>query len=249
MARGKKWSDDEDQSLATSYVSVSVDPKLGADQKAVDFWSNVLQHFRTFQPGTVRTVNALYNRWKDIHTCVGKFAGYYDTVKSTARSGWSEEEYYEEAQRMYGELEGDPFTFFVQWQYLREKLPTFAAALTPSSKRSKRAHDEIADDDAATSSLEESHESPVDLSQRPMSSKKAKALAAGSLPDKAMEAFVHEPRERNKLLAEQNRIAAEEQEIALFSVDTSTMDDVCRQYFEEKRAKVMEAMLKGRGKG
>ena len=241
MGRGKSWSADEDMFLARSFVHVSHDSLVGADQKSTKFYERVLEQFLAFVPGSGRTSQALASRWKEVQTACAKFSGHFSTVKAVVKSGWQEADYVEAALKTYLEIECSAFPHRLVWEYLGQHFPKFMEGLlskvqTPckasNSKRMRPDEGENPDpaEDVPTLSL-----------KRPHGTKKAKSLLRAQESDndddviEVQRLYVDQAKRRNDLIAEQNQLAQEQNRLALFSVDLSALDDTAKQFHLLKR--------------
>jgi hypothetical protein len=49
-SRGKNYTGDEVAQLSRSWLCISEDPRVGANQKAEDFWNRVTSHYNSNRP-------------------------------------------------------------------------------------------------------------------------------------------------------------------------------------------------------
>ena len=58
------WTWVEDKLLISAWLNVSIDPLIGTDQKAEDFWDRIKQYCEEDNPGVIkRGVVAMRKRW------------------------------------------------------------------------------------------------------------------------------------------------------------------------------------------
>jgi hypothetical protein len=130
--RAMNYTETEDLLLTKAYVSVSNDPINGSQQRANIFWAKVHQKYKVLlsqqgsKTGVVsRPVESLKQRYlKVIAKAVGKFNKFYRNLKTQNKSGWTKDDYIEEAARLYEEEEGKPFRFSLCVEVLHQ-VPKF----------------------------------------------------------------------------------------------------------------------------
>jgi hypothetical protein len=117
--RQANFSQDEDFMLCCAYVSVSVDPIVGVGQKSEAFWTRVLEKYLLLTEKhlsdygaelPVRNSASLQQRWKKkIAYQMQLWNKFYRRIKSVKHSGWNEDNYVEEASKLYQEEVGKTF--------------------------------------------------------------------------------------------------------------------------------------------
>ncbi|EEY67379.1 uncharacterized protein PITG_04397 [Phytophthora infestans T30-4] len=128
MPRGKAWSDKEDAALCTAWCATSQNPIAGADQKADNLWTLILQSYRTIVPGSKRSLIALKNRWSDINREVSRLVGCLVVVVGQNESGKTEEDRFEDALKLYEARQGEEFSFAAAYEVLKDK-PKWTASV------------------------------------------------------------------------------------------------------------------------
>jgi hypothetical protein len=98
---------------------VSVDPIVGVGQKSETFWTRVLEKYLFLTEKhlsdygaelPVRNSASLQQRWKKkIAYSMQLWNKFYRRIKSVKRSGWNEDNYVEEASKLYKEEVGKEF--------------------------------------------------------------------------------------------------------------------------------------------
>jgi hypothetical protein len=126
MGSGVTWEKEEDEALSRAWVAASEDAITGTDQKASKFWSRVFEIYVELIPdGKDRTSTACTARWGTINQDVTKFCGLYSQVTSIAKSGWTDDNYLEEARELFklegkGRKMGREFLFEGCWRILKD---------------------------------------------------------------------------------------------------------------------------------
>jgi hypothetical protein len=122
MGRGKSWTSDMDRNLCVAWTYSSEDPIAGTYQKKSAFWTTVQSHFMRLS-GSVeeRTISSLQCRWADINKKCTKFNGIMTQTRNVTRSGYTEDNYVEDALKVFKHEMGEEFNFLSCWQYLKEK--------------------------------------------------------------------------------------------------------------------------------
>jgi hypothetical protein len=128
-------------------VSVSEDPINGSQQRANIFWAKVHQKYRVLiaqqeknkQP-EIRSVDSIKQRYtKTIAKETGKFNKFYILLKKQNKSGWTEDNYMEEAGLLYEEEYNKPFNF-TECLFVLHNHPKFdpMTSTEEANNRSKR---------------------------------------------------------------------------------------------------------------
>eukprot|EP00644_Phytophthora_capsici_P018902 jgi/Phyca11/43285/gw1.346.8.1 len=121
MSRGKTWSHKEDAALCTAWCATSQNPIAGADQKAENLWTLILQSYRTIVPGSKRSLIALKNRWSDINREVSRLVCCLAVVVGQNESGKTEEDRFEDAHKLYEAGQIEEFSFAAAYEVLNDK--------------------------------------------------------------------------------------------------------------------------------
>ena len=126
----RNFTPEEDVFLTRAYVSCSLDPINGADQKGTTFWANVYTTFKALMDEEAevqvleeRNYQSLQNRWK--RQIQHDAAEWVALLKSTPmQSGKTKPEHYKHISELYWEKFGRPYRFDACNEYLL-KLPKF----------------------------------------------------------------------------------------------------------------------------
>ena len=138
--RQANFSQDEDFMLCCAYVNVSVDPIVGVGQKAETFWTRVLEKYLLLTEKhlsdsgaelPVRNTDLLQQlNKKKIGYSMQLWNKFYRQInKAVKRSGWNEDNYVDEASKLYKEETGKSFGLDKCVVVLR-KLPKFDPMLS-----------------------------------------------------------------------------------------------------------------------
>ena len=133
MGRGSCWTKVHDGALCKAWLAASEDSINGTGQKAKSFWSSVFEVRVNLlcneapdgeNSATDRTQSSVQSRWGTINREVTKFCGIHAQVKSVAKSGWNDDNYYDEAEKLYvaeSKAKSKPtkFAFKVCWEVLK----------------------------------------------------------------------------------------------------------------------------------
>jgi hypothetical protein len=173
--RQANFSPDEDYMLCCAYINVSVDPIIGVGQKSETFWTRVLEKYLLLTEQyladngdelPVRNSASLQQRWKKrIANSMQLWNKFYRQVKSVKRSGWNEDNYLEEASKLYKEEVGKTFGLENCVPVLH-KLPKFDPMLSGSTEESSSPRfasaDFLVDDTTSDDDYEGAEESDED---------------------------------------------------------------------------------------
>lgn len=110
-----------DKLLCIAFLSASEDPIVGTNNSSDEFWMEVFTKFQLLfknedeTKGTTMkkwTHVSMKNRWqKKIQPTVNVFNAYYRNTKKETKSGWSDEDYIQDAITKYEEKEGKEFGY------------------------------------------------------------------------------------------------------------------------------------------
>ncbi|CAN6226968.1 unnamed protein product [Urochloa humidicola] len=123
--RAANYSSDEDVTLVSAWLSVSLDAIAGVDQSSSTFWSRISELFHhNDKTTTTRTIGSLQHRWSTIQECCNKWAGCLTQVAHQRPSGVPLQEHVNLAQERYKDKDKDktkkkPFTLFHCWTLLK----------------------------------------------------------------------------------------------------------------------------------
>jgi Predicted ATPase with chaperone activity len=118
-SRSSNYTELEDLLITKAYVSVSEDPINGSQQRANIFWAKVHQKYQRLlaqqdknnQP-EIRSLDSVKQRYtKFIQKETVKFNKFYVHLKKQNKSGWTEDNYLEEAGCLYEDEYNKPFNF------------------------------------------------------------------------------------------------------------------------------------------
>ena len=126
MGHATTWSEDEDIILADSWIAISCDPIKSNQQGGETFWERIFALFSSKlmkkhgeHAASFRTVTAVQNRWSTMNHDFNKFAGCLAHVKAVQKSGYSEEDYENDALATYRSDGGKPFRFLRAFERVR----------------------------------------------------------------------------------------------------------------------------------
>jgi len=88
------FSIEEDILLVKAWISTSIDPIQGTDQKGNKFWDKIwMNYHENKKEDTVeRSAHSLSNRWSSIQKFTNKFCGYLAQVETKNPSGATEQD-------------------------------------------------------------------------------------------------------------------------------------------------------------
>ncbi|ETV76966.1 hypothetical protein H257_09374 [Aphanomyces astaci] len=100
--RSKNFTVHEQIQLCQAWLRVSLDPVVGNDQTASNFFGRVAEAFNSNSECTQRTGESLNIHWRDtINKQVACFASALKLSKSIVRSGYNNEQYLADAHEYY----------------------------------------------------------------------------------------------------------------------------------------------------
>lgn len=93
VGRGPNFTESEDLALCSSFLFVSKDPTVGANQSYEEYWDRIVDHFHQ-SPAYVcyRNKTSLRKHWLDISRQTNKFCGHWSTVERLNPSGLTEKD-------------------------------------------------------------------------------------------------------------------------------------------------------------
>lgn len=100
--RGKNWSEEEDEQLCRSWLTVSKDSIRGTDQQRGEFWKAIQEHAQTSVPSFAsRPTDGMRQRFGTLSHQVAKYVGCLAFVNRLNKSGTTKEDSYQEARKMF----------------------------------------------------------------------------------------------------------------------------------------------------
>jgi hypothetical protein len=107
---------------ASAWLNASKDPIHGNDKKGDTFWKEVTDTFNIKGEGKRRReTNQLKVHWSRLKSIISDFNGYWTQVCQMHTSGYSDDMLEKEAQKMYVNRFGKPFTLVHWWKILKEE--------------------------------------------------------------------------------------------------------------------------------
>ena len=175
------WTEDENIRLLSAWVNNSVDPIDGNDKKLEHYWRAVTAEFNSKTPNNdrKRTVMQCKSHWKGVKKEVTKWCGVYSQVKSTWRSGESDDMILQRAHAWFKSQNNEkPFTLEYMWKDLKG-LPKWQRIVEEENTNNKRT--KISESGEYTSSSnQDTEDESRHKEKRPEGQKKAKAKLKGS---------------------------------------------------------------------
>ncbi|KAJ1386861.1 putative glutathione S-transferase [Sesbania bispinosa] len=116
------FSDKEDKLLIQSWLNISKDAIVGADQKANGFWLRISNSYNEHRGELQeRKEVQLKARWQKLNGVVQKFPGCYKLASSVKQSGASENDVMAAAYEIYMKDEGKSFKLEYAWRLLKDE--------------------------------------------------------------------------------------------------------------------------------
>jgi hypothetical protein len=108
MGSGSAWTEEEDDTLALCWLLISIDSITGRGQTKGKFWERIFESFVSKMKEIAgddepneRSSTACQNRWSLINRDVNKFVGIMHQLRNPPCSGYSAEQYLEEALKLF----------------------------------------------------------------------------------------------------------------------------------------------------
>jgi hypothetical protein len=93
---------EEDLLVAAAYAAVTVDAAIGTDQNGATFWGKIKDLFVEKGGNAGRSAVSIQNRFhRYLQTDVNRYIGLLQSSMREYHSGWSLEDYYNDAKRKY----------------------------------------------------------------------------------------------------------------------------------------------------
>ncbi len=130
---------DEDMKLASAYALVGTNAAVGTDQDGNTFWQKVRENFMRRGGSPERTIISLQNRFNKVLQCeVQKYVGYLQGALHEFHSGWTMEDYNQEAKKQFQHRQGKIFKHELVYSILK-RLPKFELVAANIDARVARA--------------------------------------------------------------------------------------------------------------
>ncbi|CAM6116691.1 unnamed protein product [Calypogeia fissa] len=240
----------EIEQIARSWLTVSNDPVVGAQQKVDVFWSRVVDHFekcmddfRRRQPGVLKQVyrsqKSLAGKWSMINHDCAKFSGTMSQISLLNENGTLEDDRELRAKAMYKQL--DPynrhFACMAAWRILKEN-PKWGISSgvnqgkSGQKKRWSKQQGSTMNEVAPDVEDEEANDKNRGTPKRPIGNKKAKALAALERKSQSRRDALGDATNKIALALDRRAKAMEDMaEIQLFSQDLSNLGETQKHYY------------------
>ncbi|XP_066334174.1 glutathione S-transferase T3-like [Miscanthus floridulus] len=178
--RRLNWTKPEDVRLASAWLRNSKDPVDGTDRKADQYWADVIEEYnKNIEVCRRRNQNQLKIRWDRVKKPVMDFHGCWNRTTKVYRSGVSDDQLMEIAEKMYaGEHNDKEFTLKHFWKVVRNERKWSAYVKKEQEKEKNKC---AVDSPSEVVNLEDNPKI------RPIGHKKAKAELYGK--KKTPEAF------------------------------------------------------------
>ncbi|KAI3795980.1 hypothetical protein L1987_38641 [Smallanthus sonchifolius] len=96
-----KWPPNDEVLLRKGYIFISEDPIIGNNQNNAEYWGRIADYYNNEGPKVARIAHNLRSHWHHIKTKVSRFNELYLQAKSRHKSGWSDDQYTNEAKLDY----------------------------------------------------------------------------------------------------------------------------------------------------
>jgi hypothetical protein len=107
---------------ASAWLNASKDPIHGNNKKGDTFWKEDTDMFnKKGEEKRRREINLLKVHWSRLKSSISDFNGYWTQVCQMHTSGYSDDMLEKEAQKMYVNRFGKPFTLVHWWKILKEE--------------------------------------------------------------------------------------------------------------------------------
>ncbi|XP_021999456.1 uncharacterized protein LOC110896373 [Helianthus annuus] len=97
----QKWPQSDEVLLAQGLISTSENPITGNNQNGDAYWGKIEKYYNESEPVIQRDAHNLRSHWHMLKSKVNRFNELYLQVKSRYRSGWSDDQYIQEARQLY----------------------------------------------------------------------------------------------------------------------------------------------------
>ncbi|XP_074323390.1 glutathione S-transferase T3-like [Apium graveolens] len=133
-----QWKWVEDKLLISAWLNVSIDPVIGTDQKADEFWNQIHQYCEEDNSGVIkRGAVAMKKRWQRINEGAQKFGACYDEAQRKIGSGSNLDNIIEKAHEDHLTKYKKKSNFELHWRELRRHPKWRGPPTSASSKRTK----------------------------------------------------------------------------------------------------------------
>ncbi|CAN6217501.1 unnamed protein product [Urochloa humidicola] len=140
-ARGVKrrfWTHDEEVRLASAWLNTSKDPIHGNDKKIDSFWGQIAEKFnKDCQSDRIRETNQLKVHRSQLSTRINEFNGYWSSVCKMNKSGYSDDQLMDEAQKLYTKKYKKPFAHVHWWRILKNEPKWYTSVAQAEKDKGK----------------------------------------------------------------------------------------------------------------
>ncbi|KAI3695180.1 hypothetical protein L1987_78169 [Smallanthus sonchifolius] len=96
-----KWPPSDEVLLTKGYIFISEDPIIGNNHNNAEYWGRIADYYNKEGPKVPRIAHNLRSHWHHIKTKVSMFNELYLQAKPRYKSGWSDDQYINEAKLDY----------------------------------------------------------------------------------------------------------------------------------------------------
>ncbi|KAI3817872.1 hypothetical protein L1987_11672 [Smallanthus sonchifolius] len=96
-----KWPPSDEVLLTKGYIFISEDPIIVNNQNNAEYWGRIVDYYNNEGQKVPRIAHNLRSHWHHIKTKVSRFNELYLQAKSRHKSGWSDDQYINEAKLDY----------------------------------------------------------------------------------------------------------------------------------------------------
>jgi len=132
---------------ASAWLNTSKDPIHGNEKKSDSFWSQITKEFnQNKQREHHRDTNSLKIHWTRLSKMINEFNGYWISVCKMNKSGYSDDQLMDEAQKRYEKKNEKPFTLIHWWKILKDE-PKWCTFVAQSEKDKSKKNGQAIDVD------------------------------------------------------------------------------------------------------
>uniref|UniRef100_A0A7N0URK0 No apical meristem-associated C-terminal domain-containing protein n=1 Tax=Kalanchoe fedtschenkoi TaxID=63787 RepID=A0A7N0URK0_KALFE len=229
-SRHIKWSNEEEEMLISSWLTISNDSAVENSQTRCSFWARVARYFNTYRKTKIeREESQIKSHYYLMMPQVNEFNGYYNQIVSDHHSGWSDTQIIQAARLNWKNAHKKrEFPYTHVWEMVKDEPKWAAQVGTQNASKKTKTSDSGAYTSSSHHDQEDSTHEGNKSESRPIGQKAAKRKMKGKEKKDVNEPVAEEFDNRWKRLEE-----LQAQKLAVLNeIKNKAKDDTLRADYE-----------------
>uniref|UniRef100_A0A7N0SV38 Myb-like domain-containing protein n=1 Tax=Kalanchoe fedtschenkoi TaxID=63787 RepID=A0A7N0SV38_KALFE len=214
-SRHIKWSNEEEEMLISSWLTISNDSAVGNSQTRCSFWARVARYFNTYRKTKIeREESQIKSHYYLMMPQVNEFNGYYNQIVSDHHSGWSDTQIIQAARLNWKNAHKKrEFPYTHVWEMVKDEPKWTAQVGTQNASKKTKTSDSGAYTSSSHHDQEDSTHEGNESKSRPIGQKAAKRKMRGKEKKDVNEPVAEEFDNHNAIEAWENTLIGKVKEL------------------------------------